>query len=299
MRILVTGSSGLLGSAVVARLEEEAHTIVRMVRDRNNLGPERVYWTPDAPDPIEREPLEGLDAVIHLAGETVAQRWSPASKHRIRNSRVQGTGILVHTFRQLAQPPKVMLCASAVGYYGDRGDEVMTEESERGRGFLSSVCRDWEAAALHYAEFGARVVSMRLGVVLGRGGGALAKMLPPFRLGLGGVVGPGTQYMSWIHLKDVVDAIVFLLKTETISGPINLVAPNPVTNREFTRTLGAVLKRPTALPLPGVMACLALGEMARETLLCSTRVEPTALVQAGFAFSYPELRPALVDLLAG
>ena len=299
MRVLLTGSNGLVGRAVASRLEAEAHIVVRMVRDRNDLGPERVYWNPEAPDAIDTAPLEGLDAAIHLAGENVAQRWSPEKKHRIRNSRVQGTGILVRTFQELSRPPKVLLCASAIGYYGDRGDELMNEESARGRGFLSSVCRDWEAAATQFSETGARVACMRLGVVLGRDGGALAKMLPPFRLGLGGVVGPGTQYMSWVHLQDVVEAIFFLLQAETRSGPVNLVAPNPVTNRAFTRTLGAVLKRPTLLPLPGFMTRLAFGEMAGETLLSSTRVEPAALVRAGLQFKFPELRPALADLLAG
>lgn len=299
MRVLLTGSSGLLGRAVASRLEDDSHTIIRMVRDREEVGRDRVYWNPEEPESIDKEQLEGLDVVIHLAGESVGQRWSPEKKHRIRNSRVQGTGILVRTFQALARPPKVMLCASAIGYYGHRGDEVMGEGSARGRGFLSSVCRDWEAAAMHFSETGARVVCMRLGVVLGQGGGALAKLLPPFRLGLGGVVGPGTQYMSWVHLQDVVGAISFLMQTETLSGPVNLVAPNPVTNREFTRALGKVLKRPTLLPLPGFIARLALGGMAEETMLCSTRVEPASLVGAGFSFTFPELRPALADLLAG
>ncbi len=299
MKILITGSTGLLGSALVARLEKDAHTIVRMVRDRQKVGPGHVYWSSEAPDPIDREALEGFDAVVHLAGETVAQRWSPERKHRIRNSRVQGTGILVQNFRELGHPPKVMLCASAIGYYGERGDEVVNEQSPRGKGFLSSVCRDWEDAALSYADTGARVVCMRLGVVLGRGGGALAKMLPPFRLGLGGVLGPGTQYMSWIHLQDVVGAIHYMLENEDLAGPVNLAAPNPVTNREFTRTLGKVLKRPTVFPLPGFLLQFAMGEMARETLLSSTRVEPAALVQAGFRFSFPQLRPALEDLITG
>jgi uncharacterized protein (TIGR01777 family) len=241
--------------------------------------------------------LQGLDAAVHLAGESIAQKWTPESKVRILKSRARGTRLLSESFARLTQPPRVFLCASAIGYYGNRGDEILTEENASGSGFLAEVCREWEAACESATRKGIRVVNLRIGVVLSPTGGVLGRMLSPFRLGLGGRIGSGKQYMSWIAIDDLVAVILHALTCDKLSGPVNAVAPNPVTNFEFTKTLGRVLRRPTVFPVPAWAARLALGEMANDLLLASARVEPTRLASSGYEFQYPELEGALRHVL--
>ena len=303
MRILVSGARGLVGSALVPLLAAGGHRVVRLVRTESAdaqtsiRDDATVVWDPQAGD-VRPDAFEGFDAVIHLAGENIASgRWTDGRKRRIRDSRVVGTRRLCEVLAQSAQPPKVFLCASAIGYYGDRGDEVLTEQSAPGTGFLADVCREWEAAVEPLATAGPRIVRLRIGVVLSPDGGALKKMLLPFRLGLGGVIGDGTQYLSWIALDDVAGSIRHALETDSVSGPVNVVSPEPVTNRDYTRTLGKVVARPTVLPLPAFAARLALGEAADALLLASTRVEPARLTQTGYPFRYPMLEGALQHLL--
>ena len=303
MRILVSGARGLVGSALVPLLSASGHRAVRLVRTESAdaqtsvQDDAAVVWDPQAGDG-RPDAFEGFDAVIHLAGENIASgRWTEGLKRRIRDSRVVGTRRLCEILAQCAQPPKAFLCASAIGYYGDRGDEVLTEQSTPGTGFLADVCRDWEAAVEPLAAAGPRIVRLRTGVVLSPDGGALKKMLLPFRLGLGGVIGDGTQYLSWIALDDVTGAIRHALETDSVSGPVNVVSPEPVTNRDYTHTLGKVVARPTVLPLPAFAARLALGEAADALLLASTRVEPARLTQTGYTFRYPMLEGALRHLL--
>ena len=298
MKVLVSGASGLVGSALVPFLTTGGHSVSRLVRkDRANLGDCEVAWSPAA-GTIDRAGLEGFDAVVHLAGENIAsRRWTPERKRRIRDSRVKGTRLLCEALTQCAQPPKVFVGASAIGYYGDRGNEALTEESEAGEGFLAEVCRDWEAATAGLTDTGIRTALLRVGIVLSPAGGALKKMLLPFQLGLGGVIGAGTQYMSGIALDDVVGAIQHVITNDEVSGPINAVCPQAVTNREYTRTLGRVLGRPTFFPVPAFAARLALGEMADALLLASTRVEPRVLMQTGYEFRYPTLESVLRHVL--
>jgi uncharacterized protein (TIGR01777 family) len=297
MHVLVTGASGLVGSALVPLLIASGHAVTRLVRSTPRPGQAEIPWDPAARR-IGTPALEGLDAVVHLAGESIAAgRWTAAKKARIRDSRVQGTTILCEALAQLVTPPKVLLCASAIGYYGDRGERILREESAPGTGFLAEVCQAWEAAAAPAVQRGVRVVYLRTGMVLSPAGGALAKMLIPFRLGLGGVVGTGKQYMSWIALDDMLGAMHHALITETLHGPVNMVAPQPVTNQEFTKTLGKVLRRPTVFPLPAFVARLVFGEMADALLLASTRVAPARLQASGYTFQYPVLEEALRHLL--
>jgi uncharacterized protein (TIGR01777 family) len=244
------------------------------------------------------ESVSGFDAVIHLAGETIAERWTKAKKQAIRESRVLGTRNIAEALAQTAKRPAVLIAASAIGYYGDRGDEVLTEESTGGEGFLAEVCREWEAASQAAAKAGIRTVMARLGIVLSPSGGALGKMLTPFRLGLGGRVGSGGQWWSWVVLDDVIGAIEYVMNTNTLAGPVNLVSPSPVTNREFTRSLASALSRPALFPLPAFAARLALGQMADELLLASQRVEPAKLRASGYRFRHPELGNALAATLA-
>jgi uncharacterized protein (TIGR01777 family) len=243
--------------------------------------------------------LEGLDAVVHLAGENVAGRWTRAKKARIRDSRVRGTRLLAEALARSRRPPKVLACASAVAYYGDRGEEVLRESSPPGRGFLAEVCRAWESATAPAAERGIRVVNLRFGLVLSRAGGALGRMLPVFRVGLGGRLGDGRQYWSWVALDDCVAAIGHALASQGLAGGVNVVAPHPVTNAELTAALGGVLSRPAPLAVPAFAARLAFGEMAREVLLASARVEPARLLAGGFRFRFGRVRPALEHVLGG
>jgi uncharacterized protein (TIGR01777 family) len=298
MNILVSGASGLIGSAVTSALTEAGNGVTRLVRSAAAAGRQGIGWDPSR-GPHEPQRLEGMGAVVHLAGANVAAgRWTAARKELIRSSRVDGTRTLAAALASLQRPPRTLLCASAVGVYGDRGEEVLAEESAPGGGFLASVCRAWEEAAMPAATAGIRVVHLRFGVVLSRQGGALPRMLTPFRLGLGGRLGSGTQYMSWIAIPDVVAAVLHLLGRDDVRGPVNVVSPSPVTNLEFTRALGRALGRPTVFPLPAVAARLAFGEMADEMLLSSTRAVPRRLEASGYTFRLPEIDAALAAVLA-
>jgi len=297
MNILVTGASGLVGSALASSLTSTGHGVTRLVRRQLHSGEKAARWDPLA-GTIDASAFEGVDAVVHLAGENIAERWTAAKKVNIRDSRIKGTQVLCEALARLASPPKVLVSASAIGYHGDRGEEPLSEESAPGRGFLAEVCRAWEATTEPARQTGLRVVQLRFGVVLSPAGGALAKILPPFRLGLGGMLGSGRQYMSWIALDDAIGAIQHAIVTDSLQGPINAVAPQAVTNQEFTKTLGKVLGRPTVVPLPAFATRLMFGEMADELLLASARVQPAKLLASGYRFRYPELEGALRHLLA-
>ncbi|MSS72816.1 MAG: TIGR01777 family protein [Candidatus Latescibacteria bacterium] len=295
MNVLVTGSTGLVGLALVPSLTAGGHRVTRLVRSQPGEG--EVRWDPEA-GILNAADLEGLEAVVHLAGENIAgRRWTAEQKARIRDSRVKGTRLLCETLAGLDRPPGTLVCASAIGYYGDRGEEVLREESAPGEGLLPEVCQAWEGAAAPARQKGIRVVNLRFGVVLSPKGGALAKMLFPFRMGAGGVIGSGRQYMSWIALDDAAGVIHHALGTGALRGPANAVTPHPVTNQTFTKTLGRVLGRPTIFPMPAFAARLAFGEVADALLLASTRVAPGRLLETGYVFRYPELEGALRHLL--
>jgi len=301
MKILISGASGLVGSALTKSLEADNHQVIRLVRNESQASePDAVLWSPSE-GTIDTDALVRhgrLDAVVHLAGEGIAAgRWTKAQMARILNSRVDGTRTLSEALAGLPEHPGVLVSASAIGWYGDRGAEWVQESDGPGEMFLSEVCREWEAAAQAAGEAGIRVVNHRVGVVLDKKGGALAKMLLPFKLGLGGRVGSGDQYWSWITLTDLVASIHHVIDNETISGPVNAVAPAPSTNREFTRSLGRALRRPTLFPLPAFVARLMLGQMADELLLGGVRVRATVLEQTGFEWADPELDGALLRLL--
>lgn len=296
MRVLLTGSHGLVGTALIKSLTASNHDVSRLVRGSSTDGTE-IRWNPEA-GTIDKEKLEGFDVVFHLAGESIASgRWTGEKKRRIRESRVKGTQLLAKTLAQLHQRPPTLVSASAIGYYGDRGDELLTEQSRVGSGFLSDVCVEWENATTLASEAGIRVVLARFGIILDKDGGALAKMLPPFRMGIGGRIGDGKQWMSWIALDDVVSGLLFVAENQKISGPTNFVAPVPVTNAEFTKTLGRVLRRPTLFPVPAFGARLAFGEMADALLLSSQRVEPARLKNENYSFKFSELEKAIRHIL--
>jgi uncharacterized protein (TIGR01777 family) len=296
MHVVVSGSRGLVGSALVPFLTTGGHRVTRLVRGIA-AGPDETAWDP-ARGLIDASRLDGVDAVVHLAGENIAAgRWTPARKAEIRRSRVVGTRNLCEVLARLPHPPKVLVSASAIGLYGDRGAEILTEESAAGTGFLAEVCREWEAAAEPAARVGIRVVNLRFGMVLSPTGGALKKMLLPFKLGMGGRIGSGEQFTSWIALDDVIGAIHHVLCEESVRGAVNAVAPDPVTNGEFTRTLARVLRRPTLLPVPAFAARLAFGEMADALLLAGARVMPARLQASGYRFRFPDLESALRHLL--
>jgi len=292
MNILVSGASGLIGSALVPFLEARAHRVIRLSRATAGADGPAASWDPAASQ-IDLNTAGPLDAVVHLAGETIGERWSAAKKVRIRESRVRGTRLLSEGLASLSRPPKTLVCASATGYYGHRGDEWLDEQSDAGSGFLAGVCREWEAATEPAARRGIRVVNLRFGIVLSARGGALAKMLPAYRAGLGGKLGNGRHHWSWIALEDAVGAIHHALLAESLRGAVNGVSPNPVTNLEFTKTLGAVLGRPTLFAVPAFAVKWLFGEMGEEALLSSARVKPSRLEQTGFAFQFPQLDPAL------
>jgi hypothetical protein len=297
MRILVTGSTGFVGTPLVAAFERKGHEVVRLVR-RPPLDEREIRWDPAARR-LDQAAVEGFDAVVHLAGENIASgRWTPSQRAAIRESRVGSTGLLCARLAACERRPRVVVSASAVGIYGDRGDEELSEDSRPGSGFLADVGRAWEGATEPLAATETRVVMLRLGIVLAPHGGALAKMLLPFRLGLGGVLGSGEQYLGWITLADAVRAFQHCVADDSLRGPVNGVAPHPVTNREFTKALGRALRRPTILPVPAFALRIAVGGMADEALLASVRVVPKRLCAAGFSFEQPELEPALRAMLA-
>ncbi len=293
MRVAITGAGGLVGRELAAFLTSGGHEVIRLVRAKADIAPDQAHWSPSTGE-IAAQALEGLDAVVHLAGENIASgRWNPERKRKIHASRVDGTSLLARTLAGLKVKPKTLISASAIGYYGNRGNTVTDEDSEHGAGFLSDVCRAWEAAAEPAAAAGIRVVNLRIGVVLSARGGALAKMRTPFKFGVGGVVGNGEQFMSWIMLDDLVGAIHFALQNTALEGAVNATAPAPVNNREFTKTLGAVLGRPTLLPLPTAAVRVLFGEMGEELLLSGAQVLPHKLTEAGFSFEHPDLKNAL------
>lgn len=291
MNVALSGASGLIGSALTRSLEGSGSRCHRLVR-RTPSKPDELEWRPER-GLAESPAAEGLDALIHLAGENVAAgRWTAARRSRISASRGPATRRLVESVSRLEQPPRVFVCASAVGCYGDRGDELLDEDSTSGAGFLASVCREWEAAAQTASTVCERVVILRFGVVLSARGGALARMLPPFRLGVGGRLGSGRQYFPWIHIDDAVAAIRHVIERD-IRGPVNLVAPEQLTNADLTRAIAATLRRPALLPVPSPALRLAFGEMAQETLLASARVFPAVLQETGFSYRHPTLGDAL------
>lgn len=295
MDVLVSGASGLIGSVLVPELEGRRHRVVRLTRSRPT-SEGTIRWDPDA-GTVDGD-LNGVDAVVHLAGENIAAgRWTPSKKARIMESRRKGTRLLAERIAGLSSPPQVMVSASAVGYYGDRGNELLREESAPGSGFLAEVCKEWEAAADPAREAGIRVVHPRFGIVLSPKGGALGTTLPIFKLGLGGKVGSGRQWWSWVAIDDVVGAIIHALENGAVEGPVNVGSPNPLTNAEYTRVLGRVLNRPALFPLPAPAARLMLGEVADALLLASARMEPARLKETGYGFRYPELEGALRHLL--
>jgi hypothetical protein len=298
MDVLVSGSHGFIGSALLPRLRVEGHRVLRLVRGAPE-GADDVRWDPDS-DTIDATALEGVDAVVHLAGAGIGdKKWTPARKQLVLESRTRGTGLLARTLAGLAKPPRVLLSGSAVGYYGDRGSEELTEESGPGDDFLAQVCQAWEGATAPAAEAGIRVVHLRTGVVLARRGGALQRMLLPFKLGLGGRIASGEQYFSWIALDDHVGAMLHLLGAEFVSGPVNLTAPRPVTNSEFTKALGAAVHRPTVLPTPLFPLKAVYGsELVEHLLVNGQRVLPRVLESSGCEFVHPVLGDALRAALA-
>ena len=299
MTFLITGATGFIGKKLAHLLLARGDAVNYLGRERSLQLDSRVAYHPwnnvNEPPPLNSVPR--LDAIVHLAGEPIAQRWTSAAKKRIYNSRVEGTRQLVTAIGNLRYKPKVLVSASAIGYYGDRGDETLVERSAWGVGFLTEVCKDWEREALRAREFGLRVVTPRFATVLGREGGALPKMLTPFRLGLGGKFGDGRQWMSWIHINDLLRLLLFAVENQAASGALNASSPRPVTNAEFTRTLAAALRRPAVLSVPKIAVKLALGEMA-NLVFESLRVLPQATQQAGFRFEQPKLAGALHNLLS-
>ena len=296
LRIAMTGASGLIGASLTSLLRAAGHAVIPLVRRAPRHG--EIGWDPAA-GRIDSAALEGLDAVVHLAGESIGdRRWTAARKRRILESRTQGTGLLAGALAQLGRRPAILISASAIGYYGDRGDERLDERSAPGEGFLPLVTRAWEAATAPAEAAGIRVVRTRFGIVLSAEGGALARMLPPFRAGLGGRLGSGDQYMSPVSLDDLVAAVHHCIQDARLRGPVNVTCPEPVTNQAFTRTLAAVLHRPAILPVPRVALRLALGEMVDELLFASARVEPAALLASGYRFRHPTVESALRHVLA-
>lgn len=299
MQVVVSGSTGLVGRALCEELLKSGHTVRPLVRDTSSAPAGSIPWDP-ARGQLDGAALDGVDAVVHLAGENIAAgRWNAARKARIRDSRVAGTQLLAERLAGLSQRPGVLVSASAIGFYGDRGDAVVTDDTPAGQGFLAEVCQAWEAAAVPAADAGIRVVHPRIGMVLSARGGALSKMLPPFRMGMGGPIGRGAMWMSWIHLADLVRALIHIIETPELTGAVNALAPNPVTNRDFTRALGSALRRPAVIPVPETALKFALGEMAEALVLSSLRAVPSRLEGSGFEFNFPDVEAALRDLLSG
>ena len=296
MRVLVSGATGLIGSALGKELEDDGHRVIALSRSKASSD-DVIRWDPSS-GRIDASRLEGLDAVVHLAGEDIFGRWTEEKKRKILDSRVQGTRLLAETVASLSEKPQVMVCASGINYYGDRGNELLREESESGNAFLAEVVKEWEAAAEPAREAGIRrVANLRFGVVLSTEGGALGTTLSIFRLGGGGKIGSGRQWWSWVALDDVVGALVHAIENDSVEGPVNVVAPNPLTNEEYTKVLGDVLNRPTLLSVPAPAIRAVLGQLADELPLASIRVEPAKLKESGYEFRYPELEGALRHLL--
>lgn len=299
MKILISGSSGLVGKELNALLENQGHDVFSLVRSEKLAKKEKnIFWDPEL-GILDELNLVGFDAVIHLAGENIAsKRWSKKQKEKIKSSRIKSTKLLSDSLAKLKNPPKVFICASAIGFYGDRPNELVLEHSPSQKGdFLSETCVAWETACNSARSAGIRVVHTRFGIILSPKGGALAKLLLPFQMGAGGIIGNGKQVMSWISLDDVIYALVYVLQNEDISGPVNFTAPRPVTNHEFTKTLGKVLRRPTLFPVPSFAAKIVFGEMADALLLSSLNAKPKVLEESGFKFTYPDLESALRHLL--
>jgi uncharacterized protein len=293
-KILVSGVSGPIGTALLPSLSASGWSIVRLVRGQAS-GKGQIAWAPERP--ISPHTVSGFDAVVHLAGESIFGRWTESKKTKIRNSRVAGTANLADALAQADEKPRVFVCGSAIGYYGSRGDELLREESAPGTGFLAQVCQEWEEATTPAVQADIRTAHIRTGVVLSPKGGALGAMLLPFKMGLGGRIGDGRQWMSWIHVQDMVGAINHILKNDLLQGPLNLVAPKPVTNAEFTKTLASVLSRPALLPMPAFAVKRVFGEMGEELLLASQKVEPGKLISSGYPFRFRELRKSLEAIL--
>lgn len=296
LHIAVTGAGGFVASVLLPFLTTGGHRVTRLVRDKSRSGPDTAWWDP-ASGELEAAKLDGVDAVIHLAGESIVGRWNKARKNKIRQSRGEHTRLLCQSLAGLAHPPRVFVSASGINYYGSQGERELDEQAAIGRGFLPEVVELWEKACEPASARGIRSVQLRIGMVLSPAGGALALMLPAFLCGIGGTIGNGKQYMSWIGIDDLVNIFLFAIASEALSGPINTVTPSPVTNHEFTKSLGAVLWRPTVLPVPSLAVQLALGELGNEMLLASVRAQPARLLAAGYRFRYPELTGALRHLL--
>ncbi len=298
MRILISGSSGLIGSVLLSALTKRGHEVIRLVRSPREVAG-AVVWNPEA-GKLDVSKQEPFDTVIHLAGENIgAKRWTVSRKTRLWDSRTKSTALVAETIAHMDVPPSLFISASAIGYYGDRGDEMLTEDNKPGTGYLAELCQAWEAATGTARKAGIRTVCLRMGMVLSKYGGALPRMLPMFKLGLGGRLGSGRQYMSWITLEDVVGAILHILFEQRMTGPVNLVSPHAVSNDEFTKILAAVLHRPAIFPAPAWALRIAAGEMADSLLLYSTRVEPAKLLETNFSFQDPELGEALRRILTG
>ena len=297
LRIAITGATGFLGTALGRHLRAAGHRVVPITRSPTGVGPEAVPWNPERGE-LDPAALEGVDAVVHLAGENIAQRWTDAAKREIKDSRVRGTKLIARVLAAMQRPPRVWLSGSAVGVYGDRGAELLDESSAPGNGFLADVVQAWEGATEAAHRGDVRVVHLRSGIVLDAHGGALSKMLPPFRIGVGGKIGSGEQMMSWIERSDWVRAVEKLLHAPLVKGPVNLVAPTPVSNAEFSAALGRVLGKPAALTVPEFAIRLALGEMGEEVLLAGQRVVPTRLLGAGYSFAYETVDAALRTALS-
>jgi uncharacterized protein len=293
-KILVSGSTGLIGTALLSALRTSGYEVTCLVRGGTS-GKEQIGWDPARP--LAPESVSGFDAVVHLAGESIVGRWTDAKKRRIRESRVQGTRNLAAALAAAPQRPQLLISASAIGYYGDRGEETLREDSSSGDGFLPEVCREWEEAAEPVAKVGIRCVQIRIGVVLSASGGALHAMLLPFRMGVGGKMGSGRQWMSWVHIDDLVGAVQHVIKCDMLRGPVNVIAPNPVRNAEFTKVLASVLSRPAIFPMPAFAARLVFGQMGDELLLASQRVEPAKLLTSGYFFKKSDLKTALEAIL--
>jgi uncharacterized protein (TIGR01777 family) len=297
MKILITGSSGLIGSALIPLLREQGHEVVRLMRRAVAPGENAAVWDPET-GRLETRTLEGIHAVVHLAGENIgAKRWTDERKERMRTSRIRSTRLLSESMAQLTVPPRVLVSASAVGFYGSCGDERLTEESPAGSGYLSHVCQEWEAAAEPAQQRGIRVVNLRIGMVLSAKGGALQAMLPAFKACVGGKLGDGRQFVSWITIDDLVQSVSHIITTDSLSGPVNAVSPNPVRNVEMTKALGRVLRRPTFFAVPEFALRLLLGEMADALLLSGQRVIPEKLLARGFTFQFPDFETSLRHLL--